>query len=98
MEWDSYPTLKSVGDGDAVLPSWDKVREAVGDLFNNACKATVKTKYATWISEVSKASWEVLEPAFLWPGVGTEEIHPNDDEHDDEGRESAIQYMAVMTK
>ena len=56
------PYLNHVGDGEPVLPSWDKIKEALCDLFNNSCKATIKYKHATWHPEVSKASWEVLLP------------------------------------
>jgi hypothetical protein len=65
------PLFNHVGEGEVVYPSWDKVKTALAEHFNNACKPRMKTKYVTWKNEVAKGMWEAQDPLYLWPVSGT---------------------------
>ena len=61
------PLFHHVGQDEPVYPTWDKVKAAIADHLNNACKPKIRTKYLTWKTEVMKGTWESQDPSFLWP-------------------------------
>ena len=61
------PFVINMGNVEAPPPSIQDIRSSVEELFNNACKPKIHTKFKTWKESVALGTWEAVDPSYVWP-------------------------------
>ena len=61
------PFIVNMGNPDAPPPTMVDIHTAVQELFNNACKPKLHTKFSTWKASTALGSWDPVDPTYYWP-------------------------------
>ena len=61
------PFFIHTGEGEAVIPIFSIVKEAIAQLFNTACKAKIHNNFSTWKPSASLGVWDIVDPHYTWP-------------------------------
>ena len=89
------PFILHTGDPEAPPPTIEDIRAAQEDLFNNACKPKVHTKFHTWKDSAALGTWDQVDTEFYWPSHNKDVIQDQEDEEEGETSQSCHRSFLV---
>ena len=97
VEWGlaMIPFILHTGDPDAPFPTIENIRVAQEDLFNNACKPKVHTKFHTWKDSAALGTWDQVDTDFYWPSHNKDVIQEQEDAEEGETSQSCHRSFLI---